>query len=196
MKDISYPLERPSFWKDILHTINDAIYNFVDSFRHTQTLQVVIPSNIYLRTKLICEYISDKMNVSFTLPQFLMLLYLDFIEHSITEYNPLNLYCQIQPMLKEEYLIIHDKERYIRYETPKPTMTEIVFTMDKTDIEKGQLLLDELEDLYGQVPTLEEMLANLWIHFIEEYKQGNPKHALNEIIEMIKRNLHQIKNEE
>ncbi|PLS19660.1 hypothetical protein CVD28_04385 [Bacillus sp. M6-12] len=171
--------ERYSFW--------DFIDSFISSFSKTESLEIAVPKNVYLRTKLLCEYISEKGDMYFGVSDFLLTLYLEFLRTSIEKYNPKKIH--------EEMTRSHGYNQTLRiyvnesiYEYPKRAGKEsfISFTIDKKNKEKGQLLLDEMEDLYGQAPSLEELISNLWVNFIEDYKAGNNKRATNEIIRLMK----------
>lgn len=67
-------------------------------------------------------------------------------------------------------------------------MTEVIITIDKKEALKEEMILAEIDELHGQAISLEKMLSNLWIHFIEEYKRGdNVKAFNNAIVRMLKK---------
>lgn len=173
--------EKTGFWK--------IVREFVSSFSSTVSLTIAIPTPVYLRTKLLCEYINDEVGVDFDVSNFLMVLYLDFIHASVKRYEPLYMYRSIHLKYpKADTLIISQGSKILaEYKRDKETRTDIWISMDKKDVLKGEMVLYELDELYGHQLTFEEMLANLWINFIEEYKRGNHEKALNAIIKMLKK---------
>jgi hypothetical protein len=172
--------ERSSFW--------DMIESFLSSFSKTEMLEIIVPTNVYLRTKLLCEYISEKVEVYFDVSNFLMTLYLDFLQSAIEKYNPKKIQEQItRSHGYDDILLIHANDKIYEYKKREGKQTTITIGIDKKDGRKGQLLLDEMEELYGQAPSLEKLLSILWINFIEDYKAGNNQKALNDIIRMLKK---------
>lgn len=166
----------------------DMVIDFLDSFSSTVSLTITVPTAIYLRTKLLCEYISEEVDVDFDIANFLMLLYLDFINSSIKKYEPLKMYRSINPIYQqnETLKITQGKKVLAEYKRNNESKTSLFITMDKKDAVKGEMILYELDELYGHNLKLEQMMGNLWINFIEEYKRGDNQKALNTIIKMLK----------
>lgn len=172
--------ERRSFW--------DFIDSFLSSFSKTVDFDIVVPTNVYIRTRLLCEYISEKVEVNFGVSNFLMTLYLDFLQTAIEKYNPKKIYEQITRSYGyDDTLLIHAYDKIYEYRKREGKQTIITISIEKKDMQKGQLLLDEMEDLYGQAPSLEKLISTLWVNFIEEYKAGNNQKALNDIIRMLRK---------
>lgn len=148
---------------------------------------ISIPDNIIHRTELICSYIRDEQGYDFEIENFLMLLYFDFIKNSIKNYNPKKVFEDLnKDFYKEEYidLVIHNE--HCRVRTAKYNKTNITMSMAKEDVKKGQLILDELYDLYGYRFQFSKLLENLWIRFIEDYKTGTNKRAYHSIVKLLK----------
>lgn len=172
------------------YNLKSHVNSWLNSMAKSNLLNLRIPKNVYLRTELICKYIEDKFEVDFDIANFIMILYLNFLDTSVERYEPK----KIQDTLTRSYgyddnepLIIHDKGKYFKIEDKKTIYYKIEIEMDKRDVEKGLLLLDEIEDIFGASPSLEEMIATLWINFIEEYKAGRNKDALKQILILLKR---------
>jgi hypothetical protein len=166
----------------------EIIENLLLSFSKTVSLRLQVPTNIYLRTELLCEYIEEKVGVDFEINHFLMALYLDFLQKSISKYNPMKIYRKInQSHGYGDVLEIHANDKVYKYKKRKENTTELFITIDKKDALKGEMLLAEIDELYGQAISLETMLSNLWINFIEEYKRGDNVKAFNEIVRMLKK---------
>lgn len=163
--------------------ITDTVSNFISSYSKMESLELVVPKTIYLRTLLICEHIQDKTEQAFDIITLLTILYQEFIDNYIEEYNPNVIRQEINRSYRhDEKLLIHSNDRIYAYD--KSTCRRIVFSfyLDKKSVEKGELLLDELEEIYGEAPTIEKMIATLWINFIEDYKTGENKKPLQKII--------------
>lgn len=181
MRDFAETLTRKTtFW--------DFIDSFLSTFSATEQLRLTTPSNVYYRSQLLCEYISEKVGVPFDSSELIMLLYLDFLETSIQKYNPDKIYeAMTRSHGYDDTIVIHEVDRVYEFKKRQTKRTNIFLTMDKKDAKKGQLLLDEMEDLYGQAPTLEKLVSTLLINFIEDYKTGHNQKALNEIVRTLRK---------
>lgn len=149
--------------------------------------ELSIPNNILHRTQLICEYIKSEKGYDFGIEEFLMLLYMDFIKNCIKNYNPKGVFKQLsKDYYKDEYIEtvtmgVHEKTLITEY--PK---TKLVISMAEEDTKKGQLILDELYDLYRYRITFSKLLENLWVGFIEDYTSGENKRAYHSIVKILK----------
>lgn len=169
-------------------SFSEIIEHLLLSFSRTVSLRLHVPTNVYLRTELLCEYIEETVDIEFGVNHFLTVLYLDFLQKSISKYNPLKIYQTInQSYGYEDVLEIHDNQKVYKYKKTKAHMTEVIITIDKKEALKGEMILAEIDELYGQAISLEKMLSNLWIHFIEEYKRGDNVKAFNAIVRMLKK---------
>lgn len=162
--------------------------SYIESFQKTESLEIVIPKNVYVRTKLICDYIEDSLDVSFQIANFLMLLYVEFLQTALKTYNPSIIYNAItRTHGYNEKLLIHDNEKVYAFKKQEKKQTILTIVIDKKEAEKGRLLLEEIDDLYGQAPSLEKMIGTLWINYIEDYKEGKPHNSLPSIIALLKK---------
>lgn len=179
--------------KQIKNMITSYFSNLVNTYSNVESLEIVVPKNIYLRTQLICEHIQDTTGHLFDNTMFLWLLYNDFLNTSIEMYKPDMIRQEINRSHKhDEKLLIHSNDRIYAYEKSSCKRIILTITFDKRAIEKGELLLDELEDLYGQAPTLEKMIATLWINFIEDYKTAGNTKALLRIKDLLKKHYNEL----
>lgn len=166
-----------------------AINSFISSFSKSATLRVNIPNMVYIRTKLLCEYISEQVGVEFGIENFLMILYIDFTNEAIKKYDPKRIYGIISNSYgyEDTIKIAYSNSEVYEYRRRDEKQVSLILSMDKRDVMKGELLLTEIYELYGHKISFEKMLSNLWINFIEEYKRGNNQKALNAIIKMLKK---------
>lgn len=162
--------------------------SYIESFQKTESLEIVVPKNVYVRTKLICDYIEDSLDVSFQIANFLMLLYVEFLQTALKSYNPSTIHNVItRTHGYNEKLLIHDNEKVYAFNKQEKKQTILTIVIDKKEAEKGRLLLEEIDDLYGQAPSLEKMISTLWINYIEDYKEGNPHNSIPSIIALLKK---------
>lgn len=162
--------------------------SYIASFKKTESLEIVVPKNIYVRTKLICDYIEETLDVSFQIANFLMLLYVEFLQTALKTYNPSTIHNAItRKHGYNEKLLIHDNEKVYACNKQEKKQTILTIVIDKKEAEKGRLLLEEIDDLYGQAPSLEKMIGTLWINYIEDYKEGNPHNSIQSIITLLKK---------
>ena len=151
-----------------------------------EIIKINIPQNILFRTQLICTYISEESDYTFGLDNFIMFLYLDFIKNAITRYNPKKTYINLtKEYYKRDLITISNGEETYIIDNTKTEFFEITIGMDKNDVSKGQLILDELYSLYGRKIEFDKLIESLWIGFIEEYKLGENKKAYKTILKML-----------
>lgn len=146
-----------------------------------------IPTNIIHRTELICEYIKTEKGYDFEMEEFLMLLYIDFIKNCVKNYNPQRVFKDLSKDYYDDHYITAIEDG-IAYNIPmkKYSKAKLVISMAEEDTKKGQLILDELYDLYGYRISFSKLLENLWIGFIEDYKTGENKRAYHSIVKLLK----------
>jgi hypothetical protein len=183
-------LGREMGWKRSKKGAFGFVDNFIKSFTKSVSLEIEIPTNVFIRTNLLCEYIQEQLEVEFHLHNFIMLLYLDFINTSIKKYNPLKTMRELNKTHEygESIKLVCGNDVYVHHRR-ESTFTTIYLEMDKNDILKGEMLLYELDEILNCQLTFEKMIGNIWINFIEEYKRGNETEALNAIIKMLKSSL-------
>lgn len=163
--------------------------NIKEALSNTRTIEIKLPSNVLHRTELMCIYISEEIKDTFTINDFLMLLYLDFVKYAIKNYNPKRVLKEA--MRKNELyqddeltIVINDKTYIANKNSIRYSYVDI--TMSKSEIRKGEIILDELYDLYKFKIPFEVLLSNLWINFIEDYQNGTNKRAYTSIVKLLK----------
>lgn len=155
-----------------------------------KTFDVTLPTNVLTRTELICKYIKSEKGYDFEIENFLMLLYLDFIKSSIKSYNPKKIYDELTTKYYEKRtMLLNIGDESFEVETSNITLTTLEISIGKEDYEKGQLILDELYDLYKIRISFNRLLESLWIGFIESYKRGENKKAYGQIVKLLKETL-------
>lgn len=155
-----------------------------------KTFDVTLPTNVLTRTELICKYISSEKGYDFEIENFLMLLYLDFIKTSVKSYNPKKIYEQLTTKYYEKRtMLLNIGDESFEVETTNVTLTTLEISISREDYEKGQLILDELYDLYKIRISFNRLLESLWIGFIESYKRGENKRAYSSIVKILKETL-------
>lgn len=174
-------------------SIKSLVYK-IDEFckenQRTITSKIEIPGNLFYRTELMCSYISEQMDIDFTFVDFLMLLYKDFIKQSVKNYNPLSTYKFLikkhDNCSKDSITISDGSSTSIYYKNRNIKFKEVTLEVDKEEMKKGQLILDELEDLYNLDMSFDELLTQLWVSFIEDYKNGTNKRAYHSLIKILR----------
>ena len=150
-------------------------------------IEIKISTNIVLRTQLICEYISEEIELEFNTYDFLMLLYTDFIRETTKKYDPLKVYKELNRNYNDTLKICYGNQCY-KVERSNEGKKLVIITMDKSIVMKGQLILDELNELYGFQSDINNMIHKIWVNFIEKYKRGDNNAVLKNIIKMLKAN--------
>lgn len=159
------------------NTIKNLIYVDVS----TESLEVVVPKNVFLRTQLLCGYVEDVTGQSFDENTLLTLLYDDFLNNSIERYDLSAVRQEIDQTKYDEKLLIHSNDTIYEYGKRRGARMVVTISFDKNQVEKGELLLDELVEIYGKSPTLEMMVSAIWINFIEDYKINGGQQTLRKI---------------
>jgi len=150
------------------------------------TLQ--IPKNILLRTELLCKYISEDKGYSFNLENFLMLLYLDFIKTTIKEYNPEKVFKMLSKSYYDNSVIkLSNGIDSCLIDRTDINICNITITMDEDDLKKGQLVLEEIFELYKHRYSFSRLMEALWLNFIDGYKRGENKKAYQSIVKLLEK---------
>lgn len=165
-----------SKFKQCLHalmTILDDIFT-KDS---TPTFNIKIPQNVVDRSKLLCSYISETLysefniDVDINLEILITLLFHDYVTNSIEHYNIKKAFKELsKDYLNHDTLTISNGTEYYIYETSNICSLEIQFP--SSEVNKGMLILNEIYDTYKYRISFSKMLENIWIGFIEDYKNN------------------------
>lgn len=164
--------------KLILRKLSDYInYLFEDtSYYHAQ---ISIPGDILYRTELMCQYISKHSDLDFELDSFIKIIYLKFINDCVEKYDPKKVY---KMLTSEHYNIIISNgtdECIINRSNKK--MYSLYIELPYEDVKAGELILRELYELYKYKFSFKTLLEQLWLDFINQYKTGKNKKAMQEL---------------
>lgn len=168
------------FIKDILRSLF--------SSRVTTTLfTIYIPKDIIYRTRLLCEYISDELEEEFEIENFLMILYIDFIETSIKKYDIKDIYKKLKDTEYRDNSIIKlsNGTDTVYIDRNKDNVQSLKINIQNKSSTKGELILNEIYQVYGCKYTFPQLLECIWINFIESYKEGKTKATFGVILELI-----------
>lgn len=156
------------------------------STKNQEYFYVNIPENILCRTQLICDFIQEEHDCVFGLNNFLMLLYLDFLKTSVKSYNPEKLFKLLSKDFFQADIIISNGTEDYSINRTNYNFSNLTISMNRWDFEKGQLILDEIYDLYKYKFSFSHLIQALWLDFIENYKNGTNKSAYYSIISLLK----------
>lgn len=172
-----------SFVGNIMNRIVD--FMFVDE-KCNNDVVVMLPKNILHRTQLLCEYVSSEKGYDFSLENFLMLLYYDFMRESISQSSPEKIYKYIKRnTFEQEFITIaygDYRETFLRNDIDSVSIT---IEMGDDDMKKGELILTELNDVFGCNISIGELISSIWINFIEDYRNGTTKKAYKTIVKIL-----------
>lgn len=182
----------------------------VDALSFTEDYILIMPGDIVDRTRLLCMYVEEETGVSFSESEVVYLLYADFLNYYVK--NP----CQNRILkevgrkvnsYKEKKKSDKDEDEYIKIVCDgveyleKPIDVDrnkeksndninknktVCIKMDKREAQKGKIVLDEIYITMGVRISMQELLASLWINFIEDYRNGKNKRAYKSIIKVLK----------
>lgn len=158
------------------------------SIKKEMMFDINIPKNIVFRTQLICKCVEEEHDYTFNLNNFLMLLYIDFIKTSIKTYNPEKTFQLLTKSFFEPDLILSNGSDQYNIKRTNFEYSNITVTIKKEDYDKGQLILDELYDIYRYKINFSHLIEALWLDFIECYKTGSKKRAYYSIVKLLKEN--------
>lgn len=168
------------------------LFNALSGFLHKEPdyidIDISIPREIYLRTQLICDYISEEEDVDFDLNSFIFLLFYDFIKECIEHYNPKKVFTKLTfNYIDKQTLVITNG--YEKYEVDNGiNFYNLNISFDKNEVEKGELILEELSELFHSKISFSTLIEQLWISFIYEYKTGDNKKAFTYLKRIIHAN--------
>lgn len=152
-------------------------------------LNVYIPSETVLRTNLICNYISEEENCDFDIQSLIYLLYADFIKNAVEHYNPKKVFEKLtKNYINEQKLIITNGYEKVIINS-KISYYKIEIEFDKEEATNGQLILNEIEELFHKRISFNSLISQLWISFIYDYKTGNNTQAFNYIRKALKEHI-------
>ncbi|UYZ38984.1 hypothetical protein OD350_29290 (plasmid) [Clostridium beijerinckii] len=169
------------------------IFNMLSKYLHKDsdyiTVTIILPKEVILRTQLICNYISEEEDCYFDLNSFLLLLYLDFIKDCIEKYDPKKVLQRLtyNYLDKKPLIITNGYEKYQLNSTS--SYYEYNINFEKTEASKGELILDELHELFHCHISFNTLIEQLWVSFIYRYKTGENKKAFAYLRRILKENI-------
>lgn len=166
----------------------DKLSCYLESLSKTKVVNIMIPTDIYYRTELMCKCISSDIEIEWEVIHFIFYIYESFIQDTIEKYNPKDIVKIISRSYKyfnkTNFNVNGEEFSYCKYDNK---VSRLVIKLDKKEIEKGELILSEIRELYGYNITFDELLSIIWINYIEEYKNGNNKKAYKTLYKLIKK---------
>jgi len=155
-------------------------------------LAVEVPQSVYLRTRLMCEFIEANYEIPVSVGEFVSALFIDFIQRNMKKHNPKKVCDELTKYVKPmESLEINDPiNNKIYLVKKKEHSTYIVgFSLDKVNIRRGEMILAEIDELTGNYYTVEELISRLWNNFIKGFSEGSNEKAIEKIFKMISTHL-------
>lgn len=150
-----------------------------------------VPKDLLKRANLMCMYIQDESKTSFKIEDLLEILYFDFVSYAVNNYNPVKVLKEVSRKqynfeTKDVIILQIDGKEYEMPRDSKVIYSYMEIRVPRREYMKGQLILDELEALYGYKIPFEVMLSNLLINFIEKYKESTNKKCCSSIVKMLR----------
>lgn len=152
------------------------IKSYFESLSTTEIINLIIPTDVFYRTELMCKCISSDIGIEWELIHFIFYIYQGFIQDTIEKYEPKKIIRMISRnskyFQKTTFSVDGEDFSYSKYSN---RISKLVIELDKEEVKKGELILCELGELYGCNINFGELLSIIWIDYIEEYKKGNNK---------------------
>lgn len=167
-------------------------FNWVDRLSSTVVLKIEVPSIVYLKTQDVCETMNKRYkdyNVNYYAQHVVENLYNHFImkaynnKHGMKHaYEVLSRYSYNSPLVIVNHMT---NEKHSFHHPVKNKMHDIRLQLNKQDARKGELLLYELDELYGHQYNLEHLISSVWIDFIQDRRKSSDKKIINEILDIL-----------
>lgn len=175
------------------------IRSFFHSCRVTSMtpIALTIPADVLDRTEIICKQITHDIvedendDLEVTIDEIVLVLYENFLKENTKHYNSKRVY----ELLSKNFLGIKTirigtgKEfETINYLPKDISISEVGIEFDNSLIEQGELILSEIYHIYKVKFNIKHLISQIWINYIEEYKQGKRKYSYKALVDMIKDN--------
>lgn len=170
------------FFGKLLHKINKS---------STVLLTISVPLPIYLRAEVFCEDIQDLSNMSFGQNDLIQLLYHDFLVYAQKNPEPRAIFRLLTSLETQA-----DKD--VKLEKKGDTVFSLVHKEKEHDMKilnlrmrrklalRGEVMLADMEEVEPEHGyTLEKVFELLYIDFIEKFRKGNNKSAIENIIRLL-----------
>lgn len=174
------------------YSFSNIIGSIKRSLSSNEVITIRIPTDVLKRAELMCLYIQEDLDCTFGIDNFMMLLYMDFVKYAVKNYNPTRVLKEATRKQKSFdipdtiKIQIDGKVQEVKRES-SVSYSILEIKIPKREYQKGQIILDELQALYGYKIPFGTMFGNLLINFIEDYKDGTNKRAYTSIVKILKR---------
>lgn len=171
-----------------ISNIFNSLVNFFSKKNTYLSVKLSIPTDIVIHTKLICNYISNKENYILDLQTLIYILYSDFIRAYIEDYTPEEVYKLLTTnYIDNNTLIITNgyDETIIKN---KISYYTCILEFESEEAQIGQLILDEIKELFHISISFNSLISQLWIGYIHKYRIGENKKAFSDLIKILKKN--------
>lgn len=170
-------------------SLKESIKSFIFPESRYACVAIKVPTLTYLRTETYCEILSDIMDDTFESKHFLSVIYKDFIykffryhQHKKTHELIQNYQYIHSPLLINDYqagkeYVIHD-ERSFKKEC-------VHLRLKKHMALKGELLLAEIDEMFGTSINLEKLIEIVWMDYVEGSMKMSEKKMITEFLKMI-----------
>lgn len=161
---------------------------WVDGRTTELEISVTIPHSIYLRTRLLCDYIESVYSIQMPLENFLSILYEDFIHRSMKKHNPMKILEELtKHSHKTSTLVINDPMQNKTHTVKRENTSKITFGfyIPKKQLKRGEIILAELDEvLTNAYFTVEQLISRLWYNYICDFSEGNNEKAVDKLIKL------------
>ena len=152
-------------------------------------LDIAIPTLLYLRTEAYCEVLSKELEDGCDSEDFLYIIYKDFINKFFRYQQHRKTFELIEKYrYREAPLLISDYREGVEYEVREKVLSKaerMTLKFEKRLTLKGELILAELDDIYGVSIKLEKLIEIVWVDYIENSKKISEKRMISEFHKLI-----------
>ncbi|PGQ88321.1 hypothetical protein [Priestia megaterium] len=166
------------------------LYEFDKS--STKTLTLLVPMDVFVRAQVFCEDIEDLSGMEFTQADLIDILYMDFlteIKAKPDHQGIFNMLIQLERGSGKDLGIVRSKKGSVFeviHEFRDKNMEELKVKFRRKLILRGEILLADLESVFPDHGfMLENVLELLYCDFINNYRKGNNKKAVKEILKVL-----------
>lgn len=155
----------------------------------TVDLSIKIPHFVYVRTRILCDYVEEHVNTDLPIDVFLSTLYDDFVHRYMKRHDLQKMYEEITKYSEVlDKLEINDSKANKIYLIKKKDHTPYTFgfKFNKENIKRGEMFLSELDEMNGYYFSVEQLIQRLWINFIRTYSDGNNVKAVEKLFKLLK----------
>ncbi|MYL34488.1 hypothetical protein GLW08_13255 [Pontibacillus yanchengensis] len=164
------------------------VVRMISSFSTMVEVQVTVPSFVYLRAKILCEHIEEEYEMAFRLNDLIWILYKDFMRHSFHKADLYQVYKTFQERMDDSIEVYHYGQLVERFQHKSTQVNNIiVMKVPKKEVRDGEALLAEMDTLYPNSLMFEDMVSQLLIHFMEQYKHHSSKDMVHSLVKKAER---------